>query len=68
MSQSHSHSLTHLGMYSIVMVAEFFATDLKEDPVKEEPENAAAEGETRAIAINVAVFISAVMDVNEGSV
>jgi hypothetical protein len=55
-------------MYSIVMVAEFFATDLKEDPVKEEPENAAAEGETRAIAINVAVFISAVMDVNEGSV
>lgn len=49
--------MAYLGMYSIVMEAEF-CTAFMEDPVKDDPENAAA-GAARVRATRDAVFIFA---------
>ena len=50
-------------MYSMDILAEFFWTVCTDDPVKEDPENAAA-GAARVIAMSVAVFMLILILVN----
>ena len=51
----HKNIYAYLGMYSILIVAEF-CTVFMEDPVKDDPENAAA-GAARVRATREAVFM-----------